>query len=106
MTLAAPTLTLGAIALSLALLTGTSWAIDGVRKAELIIDGQSYVFPIGDNDGREREIYYLKRWLQEGDKTALEMFMGTEDEKWLFIGDNFPLWALVQRDGSVEVKQP
>ena len=81
-------------------------AIEGVRKAELIINGQSYVFPIGDNDGREREIYYVKKWLQEGDKTALEMFMGTEDEKWLFIGDDFPVWCLVSKDGRVEVKQP
>ena len=81
-------------------------AIDGVRKAELIINGQSYVFPIGDNDGRELEIYYVKKWLQEGDKTALEMFMGTEDEKHLFIGDDFPLWAKISKDGRVEVSKP
>ena len=81
-------------------------AIEGVRKAELIINGKSYIFPIGDNDGREQEIYYLKRWLQEGDKVALEMLMGVDEKKWVWIGDDFPLWALVHKDGKVEVKQP
>lgn len=81
-------------------------AIEGVRKAELIINGQSYVFPIGDNEGRERDIYYLKRWLQESDETALDMFMGTEDEKHLFIGDDTVVWALVSKSGQVTVKQP
>lgn len=81
-------------------------AIEGVRKAELIINGESYIFPVGDNEGRERDIYYLKRWLQEGDKTALDMFMGGNDDKHLFIGDDFPLWAKIYKDGRVEVNKP
>lgn len=81
-------------------------AIDGVRKAELIINGESYVFPIGDNDGRDKDIYYLKRYLEADDKVAFDMFMAGNEERQFFIGDDFPVWLKVLKDGSMTVTKP
>lgn len=85
------------------ILVGTeARAIDGVDKAELIINGKSYVFPVGGQE-RDQDIYYLKRWLEAGDEVALRMFLGTASERDFFIGDDWSRWVKVHSNGQMEI---
>lgn len=77
-------------------------AIDGVEKAEIKVNGVVYTFPVGDME-RKSDIYYLKKYLDEGDKTALSMFLGTQPTRMFYIGDDEPLWLLVSEE-KVQVK--
>lgn len=80
-----------------------SWAIEGVEKATLLIDGVEYTFPIGGPD-REMDIFWLKKALK-GDEDALDMFMGKHPDGYFWIGDDFPVWLRVV-DGKFTVEKP
>lgn len=69
----------------------------GVEKAELQFDGKTYVFPVGTLD-RKQEIYLINKAML-GDEIALDMLLGTSEEKWFFIGMEKPLWLHITRNG-------
>ena len=76
-------------------------AVDMVKKAELEINGQVYVFPVGVKE-REMDVFWLKKAVG-GDKDALEMFLGGMDERLFYVGDDTPVWLRVKNDGTMEV---
>src|SRR3990167_7706403 len=77
--------------------------IEGVSYGELNVNGKVYQFPLG-NSKRESEFYYLKKGLL-GDNLALEIFLGGEDEKWWYIGEDVALWLKVTKNGA-EIHDP
>lgn len=82
-------------------------AFDGVEHATIEVDGKEYYFPIGlDEGGRDRsgQVYFLKKALN-GDKEALDMFLGGEREKMFYIGRETPLWLRVSHE-KIEVIKP
>ena len=78
-----------------------AYAIDGVEKATLEVNGLSYTFPVGGVE-RKADIFYLKKAIN-GDKEAREMFMKGREEEWFFIGDDSPLWLHVTRNSMTVV---
>lgn len=91
------------LALLTLLSTNAFSAIDpfeGIDMAKVTINGKEYTFPVGDTE-RQNKIYYLKKGLN-GDKEAMQMFMGDEKEAWFFIGTYYPIWLHI-KDGKMEV---
>lgn len=78
-------------------------ALEGVPSVKVVIEGTEYNVPLANKEYAQ-DVYMLKKAL-EGDHTAFEMLIGTEDEKWMFIGDYEPLWAKITRY-KVEVVDP
>ena len=82
-------------------IVNTACAVDMVRKVDLEIHGQTYTFPVGSKE-REMDTFWLKK-AADGDKQALEMFLGGLDERLFFVGDDSPAWLRVTSDGKMEV---
>lgn len=80
------------------------FAVSGVDKASLTIDGKKYDFPATDMHTKT-DVYFLKKYIESGDIQALDMFLGTQESRMFYIGDDFPLWLFVSRE-KVEVKTP
>ena len=91
---------IGIILLALVLSTSTASAVDKVRKATIEVDGKEYTFPIAI--GKQDDVYMLLK-AKEGDKVALDMFMQGLEERLFYIGDNFAIWLIVRKDGSMEI---
>jgi len=72
--------------------------IDGVDYAELVVNGETISFPVG-NDERKHDVYYLKKALA-GDAIAREIFLGGQEEVWFFIGEGEAKWLKVTRTGE------
>lgn len=90
------------VILAMALSISTAEAVDLVKKASLEIDGKTYEFPISVDKQREMDIYWLRKAIN-GDKDALNMFLGGLDERLFYIGDEKAAWVRVQSNGNVEV---
>ena len=78
-------------------LSHMAYAVDNVRKATLMINGNSYTFPIGNKE-REMDVYWIRKY-SEGDKTALDMILAGEEQKVMYIGDDYPCWLTIKKDG-------
>ena len=89
---------LTAIAISLAFIVSDANAIEGVEKVTLNISGKEYLVPVGDMY-RKNDLYYLKKYLDGGDTTSLEFFLGTEPFRVFYIGDDSPAWVKVSKSG-------
>ena len=94
-------LTAIALAMTLATIAPEAHAVDLVKKAELEINGKMYAFPVGVKE-REMDVFWLKKAVG-GDKDALEMFLGGQDERLFFIGDDEVRWLRVDKNGNMEV---
>ena len=77
--------------------------LTGVATAEINVNGKTYIFPVGNND-RKADVYYLKKALK-GDKEALEVFLGDQESRIFYVGSETPLWLLVSKDGTFEIKE-
>jgi len=76
------------------LITSLAFArIEGVEYAKVKVEGKVYDFPIGNKE-RKQDVYYLLKAMN-GDKEAREVFLGGEKERYFFIGDETPLWLVV-----------
>lgn len=93
--------------LSLLLLSTPGYAeiniFDGLEMATINVNGEEITFPVGDSDRRSR-IYFLKKAL-DGDKYAMDTFLGGKSEEWFFIGRDIPLWLHII-NGKVEIVKP
>jgi hypothetical protein len=78
--------------------------IEGVQYTTLTINDASYEVPLA-NDEYKKDLYWLKKAIK-GDKEALEIFLGNDDERIFFIGDTSPRWLIVQKNGEMQVFEP
>ena len=86
------------------LVTADAYAVDGVEKAELVINGCSYSFPIGGSE-RKLDILLIKKALN-GDVESREMLLNGKEERLFYIGDDFPVWLHIYPDGKMDVTIP
>ena len=87
---------LTAILLSAAFIASPAKALDGVEKTTLNVSGKEYVFPIGDTQ-RKQDIFFLKKALN-GDSEAMDMFLGLDNKRLFYIGDEKPVWLSVTKE--------
>ena len=84
------------------LIPSLAWAkLEGVEYTTIEVNGESYDIPLANKD-YEHDIYMLKKALRK-DKEALEIFVGNNDHKDFFIGDENPRWIRVYKDGDAIV---
>lgn len=92
-----------AIILLLALSVNISnvFAVDGVPYFDLRVGDKTYLVPKANKD-YEQELYMLQKSLN-GDKEALQVFVGAHEYRDFFIGDYETRWIRVYRDGKAKV---
>lgn len=90
------------IAISVVCTASALAEIANVEKATIVVDGVHYTFPVG-GPNRKAEIYYLKKGML-GDEVAMEMFLEGKEEKWFYIGEDFPLWLKVTKHDLSVIK--
>ena len=76
----------------------------GVDMQKVTIQGRVYEVPVG-NEQRKNDIYYLKKAMN-GDKEALEIFLGGSEQRIFYIGQHSPLWLTADINGNFEVLEP
>ena len=79
-------------------------AFSGVDIQKILINGEVYEVPVG-NEQRKNDIYYLKKAIN-GDKEALEIFLGGFSTRLFFIGKETPLWLRVDDKFNFEIIKP
>ena len=84
------------------LISNTAYArIEGVEYTFLEVNGITYDLPIGNPD-QKNELFYIKKALK-GDKDALDILIGKEEEGVFWIGDESPRWLRLSRTDKPEV---
>lgn len=71
-------------------------ALEGCAYIDFVIHGETIHSPIPNKDVMQ-DFYMLKRALN-GDETSREILLGGKKERWLFIGDMSPVWAVITHD--------
>lgn len=77
--------------------------IDGVSYGDLVVNGKTLRFPLGNLE-REQDFYYLQK-LVSGDDAARNVFLKGKTERLWFIGEYTPLWLKITKD-SIEIIDP
>ena|SRR3990167_2410716 len=80
-------------------------ALEGVDKTTINVNGKEYLIVIGEDSfgSRINDIYLLKKALN-GDKEAREVFLRGKDERWFYIGDDYPLWIKLTNNSQKVIK--
>ena len=85
------------LSVSMALVSSSSYAIEGVPYVGLTIHGKFYDVPI-PNPKVEND-YFLLLKATKGDKDAQEFLLGNKTVRWLYIGDeSVRRWCKITKD--------
>lgn len=77
----------------------------GIPMTVLNVGGIDYEFPTGDVE-RKMSIYFIRKAMN-GDREALDTFLGSADKKYFFVGKETPLWLVVSaKEPHFEVVEP
>ena len=94
---------LSAILLMLILSTSAHAKFEGVKYTTINVNGVEYEVPQANKEYTS-ELFYLKKALR-GDKEALEIFLGGNNPRIFFIGDDYARWLYLYADGRAYVKE-